>query len=947
MDLDEEFHVPWLERSYGALFLLCFVCGSVGNSLSLLYFTARGRGSCALIYRFITCNDIVTSLLMLPMCVSYFSYRHSLFFSNSVFCDLWGVTWNIAARYSVFLVAVLSISRTLSLFFPFMRVKTRTVAVVMCCYLALLVLQGTVPFWKGKRYQYYPEYVQCFSLLGELFAYKSAGFIIFYVIFIQIEYTAPLIPILVSCGMSIQVIKNMHVQTHEKSLAARRKEATWTIILFTLLYAVFNVPAALYEMLGAVDLYTENRFDFFSWDLGHRYFRNMISVLSIGLNAAANPALYFWRMRGMRPSTKSRFSTIALKLSRRSEGQETLNCCCSARILSKVIASSRRTDLSSGDIELRTERRERRISIWETKVRDDCKTAAKWQSDFEKCVDLLQALRQNSSLRHRAGLLSNFVADRWQILDYINNSRKNLLDEIERLKQEKQNIYDDYQEYFNLAVDQEEEIHYLEEELERTKRQINDQELELHYVKEERDVAYKDIHDLEDELADSRMMIHDLRNRPLTVLTTGKDGKKVNVANTDRLTKELEKFQHLDEELALLQEDFLLMEQKWLAEQKRKKYFEEQAVIEEKKAREISHQLYMIMTNELTPANFKEKVMKQDPAALADLPRLSGSQLNALLTLFVAAGALPEDKVPKSSEIFTLEELQKSGQYTTDQVAGLLTGKVSFYADTGTSESEKVPAPQFTSLAPGLVFTNRPAGNQVQSDLPNSFPPPTSQTAPTAHPMAPAPPNAPPPPTPPAPRPPNAPPPPPAPLPPAAPPAPRPPNAPPPPPAPLPPAAPPAPRPPNAPSIGPTAPPKAPPRNAPPPPPPPPPAPPVLDSRLMAGKEGSGNHDNSAPGAFVPRGRLEDLKNRKGRKARNNTVVKKKTLTFGPTKPLKVFNWAKLPDAKAANSIWKDVDEIEMVTMLNLDEIDDLFQSKKSVKVSLGFENIFCFFVSS
>ena len=33
--------------------------------------------------------------------------------------------------------------------------------------------------------------------------------------------------------------------------------------------------------------------------------------------------------------------------------------------------------------------------------------------------------------------------------------------------------FSDYQEYFNLAVDQEEEIHYLEEELERTKRQIN------------------------------------------------------------------------------------------------------------------------------------------------------------------------------------------------------------------------------------------------------------------------------------------------------------------------------------------------------------------------------------------------------------------------------------------------------------------------------------------
>ena len=34
-------------------------------------------------------------------------------------------------------------------------------------------------------------------------------------------------------------------------------------------------------------------------------------------------------------------------------------------------------------------------------------------------------------------------------------------------------LLSDYQEYFNLALDQEEEIHYLEDELERTKRQIN------------------------------------------------------------------------------------------------------------------------------------------------------------------------------------------------------------------------------------------------------------------------------------------------------------------------------------------------------------------------------------------------------------------------------------------------------------------------------------------
>ena len=141
----------------------------------------------------------------------------------------------------------------------------------MCCYLGFLVLQGTVPYWKGKRYQYYQEYVQCFSLLGDLFEYKSAGFILFYVIFILLEYIAPLLPILVSCGMSIRVIRAIHVQTHEKSLAARRREATCTIILFTLLYAVFNVPAVCFELIGAVDMYSGNRYQFFSWDTGNRY----------------------------------------------------------------------------------------------------------------------------------------------------------------------------------------------------------------------------------------------------------------------------------------------------------------------------------------------------------------------------------------------------------------------------------------------------------------------------------------------------------------------------------------------------------------------------------------------------------------------------------------------------------------------------------------------------
>ena len=57
--------------------------------------------------------------------------------------------------------------------------------------------------------------------------------------------------------------------------------------------------------------------------------------------------------------------------------------------------------------------------------------------------------------------------------------------------------------------------------------------------------------------------------------------------------------------------------------------------------------------------------MTHDPAATDDLPKLTGSQLNALLTVFVAAGLLPEEKVPQQSEIFKLDDL-KAGNYTAE-----------------------------------------------------------------------------------------------------------------------------------------------------------------------------------------------------------------------------------------------------------------------------------------
>ena len=54
-----------------------------------------------------------------------------------------------------------------------------------------------------------------------------------------------------------------------------------------------------------------------------------------------------------------------------------------------------------------------------------------------------------------------------------------------------------------------------------------------------------------------------------------------------------------------------------------------------------------------------------------------------------------------------------------------------------------------------------------------------------------------------------------------------------------------------------------------------------------------------------------DVAGRRDRSNRNTTVTKKKLIP-GPNVQLKVFNWSKLPEAKAASSIWKDIDEVEV-----------------------------------
>ena len=73
-----------------------------------------------------------------------------------------------------------------------------------------------------------------------------------------------------------------------------KKNVTATIALFTTIYLILNIPAAIYILLYSFINDKINSFD------RNFYAATFMYVLVVPLNSAINPILYFWRMDRMR-----------------------------------------------------------------------------------------------------------------------------------------------------------------------------------------------------------------------------------------------------------------------------------------------------------------------------------------------------------------------------------------------------------------------------------------------------------------------------------------------------------------------------------------------------------------------------------------------------------------------------------------------------------------------
>ena len=272
--------------------------------MSFLHFKAKKRDMSSAIYMLITANDIVVSVVVVPVGISFLSERSpGIIFGTSLSCKAWTYLWRIAVQQSIFLVLCLSITRTLSLIRPFQKQKIRYLLIAIVSYFLLILAKNIVVHVQdGGWIVFEPVMSRC-----QLFLIpdETVTVILLYTI-MNLLYIAPAFVVVTSCIITAVLLTRRNNVAGQQELQQSRNRATVTILLFALVYGVCNIPLAVHYILITYAYHTDNMEwynNLHQFDTQYYYINAIFTVL-LAVNSAANPILYFWRMARLREFLK-------------------------------------------------------------------------------------------------------------------------------------------------------------------------------------------------------------------------------------------------------------------------------------------------------------------------------------------------------------------------------------------------------------------------------------------------------------------------------------------------------------------------------------------------------------------------------------------------------------------------------------------------------------------
>eukprot|EP00116_Pleurobrachia_bachei_P007393 sb/3467655/ len=241
-------------------------------------------------------------------------------FGYHIICTGWRVLFKSFTRMSVFLVLLLSVSRAISMVAPLRKVSRTVVLRVLVVYLFYLPTEVIVfsIVWRNETGVTYDiTGVYCFedqpeNLYNSLYV-ASLGLPAILITFSFIVSVVAIRNSMKRRSLFRRVAVPRGVNREEGRrmrrplVDAAKRQASWTILIFTLTYLIFNLPHCINMILWMITMNRtvpegEYRYPgtFYDNKFMYAYSWNITEVLSCGLNSASNPLVYYCRMSAYR-----------------------------------------------------------------------------------------------------------------------------------------------------------------------------------------------------------------------------------------------------------------------------------------------------------------------------------------------------------------------------------------------------------------------------------------------------------------------------------------------------------------------------------------------------------------------------------------------------------------------------------------------------------------------
>ena len=295
----------WVDKVSGSILLFCLIFGTTSNLLALIYFIRiKSKSLAEKLYTTISFFDFNTSIVQTPVMISLLCGREPVLFLSRVVCGIWIVLFEYLQRGSIFLIVLLSVTRTLAIVRPFAVINERAVMVSIIPYSILLLADVIVGMLA-------PQIDQTFYYLFD-FGYAIKGFNLKHIddkagrnvqinfmdvqnLIHSLEVIIPSIVVFVSFVLALIKLQSLPTQTSSQKKLHR---ASMTISLATAVFLTCNIP---FFVLLSIEFYDSN----FGKDdrvlqrspivVAHLW--SISKVVFVSLNASINPILYFFRIR--------------------------------------------------------------------------------------------------------------------------------------------------------------------------------------------------------------------------------------------------------------------------------------------------------------------------------------------------------------------------------------------------------------------------------------------------------------------------------------------------------------------------------------------------------------------------------------------------------------------------------------------------------------------------